>query len=51
MVHLLLSLSQRATTAHFKAKRALEAEHQLEEVGEGIRAMYSWNGEDKYAEK
>jgi len=37
--------------AHFKAKRALEAEHQLEEVGEGIRAMYSWNGEDKYAEK
>ena len=37
--------------AHFKAKIALEAEHQLEEVGEGIRAMYSWNGEDKYAEK
>jgi len=37
--------------AHFKAKRALEAEHQLEQVGEGIRAMYSWNGDDKYAEK
>ena len=37
--------------AHFKAKRALEASHELEEVGEGIRAMYSWGGEDKYAEK
>ena len=37
--------------AHFKAKRELEASHQLEEVGESIRAMYSWNGEDKYAEK
>ena len=38
--------------AHFKAKRELEASHQLEQVGEGIRAMYSWSqGEDKYAEK
>lgn len=38
--------------AHFKAKRALEASHELETVGEGIRAMYSWSkGEDKYAEK
>ena len=38
--------------AHFKATRELEASHQLEEVGEGIRAMYSWSkGEDKYAEK
>lgn len=37
--------------AHFKAKRALEASHELESVGEQIRAMYSWNGEDKYAEK
>ena len=37
--------------AHFKAKRAIEANHQLEKVGEGIRAMYSWNGDDKYAEK
>ena len=37
--------------AHFKAKRELEASHQLEEVGEKIRAMYSWNGDDKYAEK
>ena len=37
--------------AHFKAKREMEASHQLEKVGEGIRAMYSWNGDDKYAEK
>lgn len=37
--------------AHFKATRELEASHQLEEVGKGIRAMYSWNGDDKYAEK
>ena len=38
--------------AHFKATRELEASHQLEEVGESIRAMYSWSkGEDKYAEK
>ena len=38
--------------AHFKATRELEASHRLEEVGQGIRAMYSWSkGEDKYAEK
>ena len=37
--------------AHFRATRELEASHQLEEVGKGIRAMYSWNGDDKYAEK
>lgn len=29
--------------AHFNAKRALEASHQLEEVGAEIRKMYSWN--------
>ncbi len=29
--------------AHFNAKRALEASHQLEEVGKEIRSMYSWN--------
>ena len=37
--------------AHFKAKRELEANHQLEQVGEKIRSMYSWYGENKYAEK
>ncbi len=29
--------------AHFNAKRSLEKEHKLEEVGKEIRAMYSWN--------
>ena len=37
--------------AHFKAKREMEANHQLEQVGEKIRSMYSWYGENKYAEK
>ena len=32
--------------AHFNAKRALEAEHQLESVGKELRKMYSWNKED-----
>jgi len=32
--------------AHFIAKRNLEAEHQLEEVGKEIRKMYSWNDEN-----
>ena len=31
--------------AHFNAKRALEASHQLEEVGRELRKMYSWNEE------
>lgn len=31
--------------AHFNAKRAMEASHQLEEVGEELRKMYSWSGE------
>ena len=34
-----------------KAKREMEANHQLEKVGAEIRKLYSWNGEDKYAEK
>lgn len=38
--------------AHFRAKRELEASHQLEKVGAEIRELYSWSGEeDKYAEK
>lgn len=28
---------------HFLATRAMEASHQLEEVGEGLRKLYSWN--------
>lgn len=31
--------------AHFIAKRRLESEHQLEEVGKELRKMYSWNDE------
>ena len=31
--------------AHFNAKRAMEASHQLEEVGKELRKMYSWSGE------
>ncbi|MCC8022946.1 MAG: ketol-acid reductoisomerase [Clostridiales bacterium] len=37
--------------AHFNATRRLETEHQLEQVGRELRKMYSWGGEDKYAEK
>ena len=36
--------------AHFNATRKLEAEHELEAVGAELRKMYSWGGEDKYAE-
>lgn len=32
--------------AHFNAKRALEASHELEKVGAEIRAMYSWNNDN-----
>ena len=31
---------------HFLATRAMEASHQLEEVGEGLRKLYSWNKEE-----
>lgn len=36
--------------AHFNAKRAMEASHQLEEVGAEIRKMYSWNDSDSISE-
>lgn len=32
--------------AHFNAKRAMEASHQLESVGKEIRSMYSWNNDN-----
>lgn len=32
---------------HFKAMRKLAQEHQTETVGEEIRKLYSWNGNDK----
>ncbi|MFR4971454.1 MAG: hypothetical protein ACLTDC_13380 [Lachnospiraceae bacterium] len=36
-----------ARQVHFKAMRKLAAEHPSEKVGEEIRKLYSWNGEDK----
>ncbi len=33
--------------AHFRALRKLAAEHPSEVVGEEVRKLYSWNGEDK----
>ncbi len=32
---------------HFQAMRKLAAEHQSEEIGKQIRALYSWSSEDK----
>lgn len=43
----LLDMSQAGGQAHFKAMRKLASEHQSEVVGEDIRKLYSWNGEDK----
>ena len=37
--------------AHFNATRRNEAAHELEAVGAELRKMYSWGGDDKYAEK
>ena len=36
--------------AHFNATRRIEASHRLESVGAELRKMYSWGGEDKYAD-
>ena len=33
--------------AHFNALRKLAAEHPSEKIGEEVRKLYSWNGEDK----
>lgn len=43
----LLDMSAAGGQAHFKAMRKLASEHQSEIVGEDIRKLYSWNGEDK----
>ena len=43
----LLDMSQAGGQAHFKAMRKLASEHQSEVIGEDIRKLYSWNGEDK----
>ncbi len=43
----LLDMSDAGAQVHFKAMRKLAAEHPAEKVGEEIRKLYSWNGEDK----
>jgi ketol-acid reductoisomerase len=43
----LLDMSEAGGQVHFKAMRKLAAEHPAEVVGEKVRELYSWNGEDK----
>ena len=43
----LLDMSEAGGQVHFKAMRKLAAEHPAEVVGEKVRQLYSWNGEDK----
>ena len=43
----LLDMSEAGRQVHFKAMRKLASEHPSEKVGEEIRKLYSWNGEDK----
>ena len=43
----LLDMSPAGRQVHFKAMRKKASEHQSEKVGEEIRKLYSWNGEDK----
>ena len=43
----LLDMSEAGAQAHFRAMRKIAAEHRSEVVGEEIRKLYSWNGEDK----
>jgi ketol-acid reductoisomerase len=40
-------MSSAGGQVHFKAMRKLAAEHPAEVVGEEVRKLYSWNGEDK----
>ena len=42
----LLDMSSAGRQAHFKAMRRNAAAHKLEEVGEEIRKLYSWNNEE-----
>ena len=43
----LLDMSSAGSQVHFKAMRKLASEHPSEKVGEEIRKLYSWNGEEK----
>ncbi len=42
----LLDMSPAGRQVHFKAMRKIAGEHQLEQVGEEIRKLYSWNNEE-----
>ncbi|MCB1882574.1 MAG: ketol-acid reductoisomerase [Geminicoccaceae bacterium] len=44
-------LENKAGQASFKAKRAKEAEHELEKVGERLRGMMPWIGKGKLVDK
>ena len=43
----LLDMSEAGGQVHFNAMRKKAAAHQAEAVGEEIRKLYSWNGEEK----
>ncbi len=43
----LLDMSDAGGQVHFKAMRRKASEHPSEQVGEEVRKLYSWNGEDK----
>ena len=43
----LLDMSDAGSQVHFNAMRKLASEHRSEKVGEEIRKLYSWNGEEK----
>ena len=43
----LLDMSPAGRQVHFKAMRKKASEHPSEKIGEEIRKLYSWNGEDK----
>ena len=43
----LLDMSEAGGQVHFKAMRKRAAEHPSEIIGEEVRKLYSWNGEDK----
>ncbi len=42
----LLDMSGAGRQVHFKAMRKLAAEHSVEQVGEEVRKLYSWNNEE-----
>ena len=43
----LLDMSPSGRQVHLKAMRKKASEHPSEKIGEEIRKLYSWNGEDK----